>query len=167
MRIFKRKWSVVSGQWSEDSDQLRVESGQKFKNSSPLITHHSSLTTGFTLIELMAVIAIILLLASIMIPNVVKNVERGREAKAKADIDILVKAVSLFQIDNGRLPKGDLSELWGTIGQGPYISTDQTKSLETPWGGSYSLTDEGNSFTITATGSDKTTIKVSKKITFE
>ena len=40
MRIFKRKWSVVSGQWSEDKEKL--------------ITHHSPLTIGFTLIELMA-----------------------------------------------------------------------------------------------------------------
>ncbi len=123
---------------------------------------------GFTLIELMAVIAIILILASIMIPNIVKNVEQGRKAKATADIDILIKAVSLFQIDNGNLPT-DLGKLWDTGVGGPYISTDEAKSLETPWGGSYNIrsTPGSGSYTIEATGSEATTIKVTKTITFE
>ncbi len=121
---------------------------------------------GFTLIELMAVIAIILLLASIMIPNIVKNVERGREAKAAADIDILVKAVSLFQIDNGRLPN-PLSELWNTTGQGPYISSEQAKSLTTPWGGQYEIQPGTNSYTISTTDKEGDTPKVSKTITFD
>ena len=74
----------------------------------------------------MAVVAIITILAAIMIPNVVKHVERGREAKATADIDVLVKAISLFQIDNeGTLPGEDLSELWNTGGKGPYISSEK------------------------------------------
>ncbi len=118
---------------------------------------------GFTLIELMAVIAIIMILAAVMIPNVAKNVERGRIAKATADIDVLIKSVNLFQIDNGRLPTS-LSELWTATGQGPYISSDQVST--TPWGGSYSIVPGTGSYTITATGSDGTTVKVSKTITF-
>ena len=136
----------------------------KIQNSeSGIFNFQSSMrSSGFTLIELMAVIAIILLLASIMIPNIAKNVERGRRAKAEADVDILIKAISLFQIDHeGELPSS-IGTLWSDS-EGPYISS---KEEETPWGGSYSITSGTGSYTIVATDDDGNE-KFSKTITFE
>lgn len=119
---------------------------------------------GFTLIELMAAVAIILILASIMIPNVVKNVERGRKAKALADIDTLIKAVNLFQVDNGEVPD-KLGKLWDATGQGPYISSDKDILTDNPWHGRYEIESGATSYTITAyDANDKE--KVSKEITF-
>jgi len=123
---------------------------------------HPKFQFGFTLIELMAVVAIIMILASIMIPNIAKNVERGRIAKATADIDVLVKAVSLFQIDNGYIPE-DLDVLLTSTGQGPYISSELE---ETPWGGTYIISSDSGSYTIETTDMKDNTPKVSKTITF-
>jgi len=99
-------------------------------------TPHPKFQFGFTLIELMAVVAIIMILAAIMIPNVAKNVERGREGRAVADIDVLVKAVDLFHIDHGYIP-GKLNDLWTDKEYGPYIASEE--DLETPWGGEYKI----------------------------
>lgn len=104
---------------------------------------------GFTLIELMAVVAIIMILAAIMIPNVARHVERGRVAKATADIDVLVKAVNLFQIDNGVLPA--LNDLFNK--DNPYISDPSIS--KTPWGGTYTLEKGDGSYTIKTTDTDK------------
>lgn len=123
---------------------------------------------GFTLIELMAVIAIILLLASIMIPNIMKNIERGKKAKAEADIDIFIKAISLYQIDNdGALPT-DLAQLWESSSGGPYISSDQADTLG-PAGSPYYKIDIGSDsgfYTITAYDKKGEGI-TSKKITLK
>ncbi|MDD5455178.1 MAG: prepilin-type N-terminal cleavage/methylation domain-containing protein [Candidatus Ratteibacteria bacterium] len=121
---------------------------------------------GFTLIELMVVIVIIGILASIMIPNVVRHMEKGKEAKASADIDVLVKAIGLFQIDhNGALPpNGDLSVLWNDPeGEGPYISSEQ--DLATPWKTTYKYTSDNISYTVQAIDG-KGVVRVEKKIIF-
>lgn len=117
---------------------------------------------GFTMIELMAVVAIIMILTAILIPNVVRNVEEGRKARARADFDVLIKAVNLFQIDNGRLPTG-LSELWSSEGGAPYIASEKE---ETPWGGEYELEKSGNSYKITAKDAGGKIMLESREITF-
>jgi prepilin-type N-terminal cleavage/methylation domain-containing protein len=122
---------------------------------------------GFTMIELMAVIAIIMILAAIMIPNVVKHVERGRIARAGADIDVLVKAIGLFQIDHeGDLP-GSLDALW-TDPEGPYIATDKEDSLTTPWKTTnYEyIHNEGENSYIVQAKDKKGIVQVKKEIKF-
>lgn len=132
------------------------------KNKLSIINYQFSINkSGFTLIELMAVVAIIMILAGILIPNVAKQVERGREGRAYADIDVLVKAVNLFQVDNGYLPS-NLVDLWSSEKGGPYIASKE--DLTDPWGNPYGYEKDGSSFTISAT--TKTGKIISKTITF-
>ena len=151
------------------SEKLKIQDFRlKIKGSkSSIFNFQSSINRGFTLIELMAVVAIITILAAIMIPNVAKHVENGRIARASADIDVLVKAIGLFQIDHeGDLP-GDLSVLW-TDPKGPYISTDQQQSLTTPWKTTnyeYAPASGTNSYTVQAKDK-KGMVKAEKKINF-
>lgn len=59
---------------------------------------------GFTLIEIMVVVVIIGLLAAMIVPAVVNQVERARVVKAKHDIQSLGTALAMFKLDNSKYP---------------------------------------------------------------
>ncbi len=62
-------------------------------------------STGFTLMELMVVIAIIVLLAGIMTPNVARRLERAKMTRAEADIAAIENAIAMYENDTGRYPE--------------------------------------------------------------
>jgi general secretion pathway protein G len=59
---------------------------------------------GFTLVELMVVIVIIGLLATVVVINVMPALETASETKAKADIEMIDQAVQRYYLDNRRYP---------------------------------------------------------------
>lgn len=61
-------------------------------------------TAGFTLIEIMVVIIILGLLATLVIPNITGYTEKAKVEKARADIASLEGALELFRADNGFFP---------------------------------------------------------------
>jgi general secretion pathway protein G len=65
---------------------------------------------GFTLIELIVVMAIVALLASIAAPRYIGSVERAREATLRTSLATLRDAIDQFAADRGRWPES-LDEL--------------------------------------------------------
>ena len=60
---------------------------------------------GFTLIELIIVMTIIGLLASIAIPSFVTSVKRAREAVLKSDLHTLRSAIDSYTVDKEQAPQ--------------------------------------------------------------
>lgn len=65
---------------------------------------------GFTLIELMIVIAIMGTLAAIAVPFYGRYIDTVKVTRAKADIKLIENEILIFSIDMGRYPY-DLSEI--------------------------------------------------------
>lgn len=59
---------------------------------------------GFTLIEVMVVVAIIGILALIIVPNVVGKDDQARVTSTKASLSAVANALELYKLDNYRYP---------------------------------------------------------------
>ena len=114
---------------------------------------------GFTLIELMIVVAIIGILSAIAIPLYANIQQRARIAKAQADARTLVSAISMYSATFGTLP-GALTNLTAAntisgVSGGPFMKS--VPNAPSGWSAySYSSNPCGV-FTVTASG-DSTTV---------
>ena len=68
-------------------------------------TGNKLLAAGFTLLELMIVISIIIILAAITLPQYQKTVMQTREAVLKDDLRKMRTLIDQFAADKGRLPQ--------------------------------------------------------------
>jgi len=73
-------------------------------NNSNKINSIKAAQAGFTLIEIMVVVIIIGLLATLILPNVLGQQDRAFEVKAKADIRSIATQMSMYKLDNFSYP---------------------------------------------------------------
>src|SRR4051812_10626215 len=69
--------------------------------------------TGFTLIELTVVLAVIVTLALILTPSVINFINDSRIARARADTQTLSAAIIQFYRDNGFFPQWSAASAGG------------------------------------------------------
>lgn len=66
--------------------------------------HRSNPQSGFTLVEIMVVMGIIGLLATMVIINVLPSQDKAMREKAKADVALLEQALDLYRLDLFQYP---------------------------------------------------------------
>jgi len=63
---------------------------------------------GFTMVELMAVLIIIGLLATLVVTKVATKIDQARVTTTKANLKILHSSVNQFKMDTGRFPSEEM-----------------------------------------------------------
>lgn len=115
---------------------------------------------GFTLVEMLVVLAIIGLISALVGPRVLAQLSDSRERAAKLQIEAFSSALDIFYIDIGRYPlpaeglaalvqKPSSLQVWN----GPYLRSEGIP-LD-PWGNEYNYTSDGKSFRITFDGLER------------
>lgn len=66
-----------------------------------------TLQKGFSLIEIMVVVVILGILASIVVPKIISRPDEARAVKAKQDVLAIQNALDLYKLDNGIYPSTD------------------------------------------------------------
>ncbi len=121
---------------------------------------------GFTLVEMLVVLSIIMIIAGVVSVNVVRHQAEARVKGAKLQIQQLRDAVRQYQIEQGRLPtmeqglealirKPSVPPLPQAYPDGGYL--DSRRVPEDPWGMDYVYvtTPDGKSFEIFSGGPDR------------
>ena len=89
---------------------------------------------GFTLIEIMVVVVILSILATLVLPNFFDRPDIARVAKAKQDVRAIVSVINLYRLDNFDYPSSldDVASYF----QNKRVPTD-------PWGAPYQYRQPG------------------------
>lgn len=116
---------------------------------------------GYTLTEILVVMAIIGLIAAVLTPALVGQLGRSRAKTAQVQIETVASAVEIFRSDVGRYPT-QAEGLQALMTQpadaegwtGPYMKGD--RQLSDPWGNKiqYQLSDDGRAFAVISYGAD-------------
>ena len=119
--------------------------------------------TGFTMVELMAVLIIIGLLATLVVTKVASKIDEARVITTKANLKILHSAVNQFKMDTGRFPTEE-EGLMALIEQpGDVVSYEPGGYLETTeipkdgWKNDFiyeRFPESGKAFVIKSLGAD-------------
>ena len=115
--------------------------------------------SGFTLVELLVVLAILAMLAALVGPQVLNQLGGAKSKSAAIQIRDFEQALELYKLDVGRFP-GSNEGLNALVRQpssakgwnGPYLKKDDVPM--DPWGNPYQYRVSGSTIDISSYGAD-------------
>lgn len=97
---------------------------QKLFQNVTHYTLHVTRSKGFTLVELLVVISIIAILASVVTVNVSSSRQKARDAKRTADLLAVQSALELYYADNKSYPSAaDFKKIKDIVELNTYLTT--------------------------------------------
>ncbi|MGE5341310.1 MAG: type II secretion system protein GspG [Candidatus Omnitrophota bacterium] len=75
----------------------------------------TSNSKGFTLIEMVVVLAVVAILAAILTPTIAKNISDAKMARANNEIQVIAASIGSFYKDLGRWPTSNGADLTDTL----------------------------------------------------
>lgn len=119
------------------------------------------LQSGFTLLEIMVVVAIIAILSTVVVLNLVGKVDEAAVARAKGDIQALTSALQMYKLDNFNYPTTQqgleaLQQRPSGNPPAPNWKVYVAKLPSDPWGQPYQYLNPGQrgEFDVYSMGSD-------------
>ena len=100
---------------------------------------------GFSLIELLIVVAIIGIIAAIAVPQLMNAMDRGRQRRSMADMRNIATANGTYRVDSG---------IYATALTGLVPAYMQVAPANDGWGAAYVYTTGADTYTITSLGSN-------------
>jgi prepilin-type N-terminal cleavage/methylation domain-containing protein/prepilin-type processing-associated H-X9-DG protein len=88
---------------------------------------------GFSLVELLVVVCIIAVTASVLIPALVSTRDQAKSVKCAAQIKDMVCSLNVYDIANGRYPYGFYATPFSPVPPGGYVGTAGYDRLGTWW----------------------------------
>jgi general secretion pathway protein G len=118
---------------------------------------------GFTLLEIMVVVFILGLLATLVAPTLLGRTDEARRTKAMADMEAVEQALNLYRLDSGAYPTTEqglealvhrptappVPRAWNPDGYLERVPVD-------PWGTPYVYLGDATRFTLRSLGADGT-----------
>jgi type II secretion system protein G len=113
-----------------------------------LLVENQKLRVGFTLIELMIVVAILGIVAAIVLPEFQSHSQKAKEAAAKDNLRILRDAIERYAIEHNDIPPGYLNDDPAQIPSGIRTYLHLTKNKK--YLGSMPINPFNNQYQVTA-----------------
>ena len=102
--------TVTGSLQKTEGSRQKAEGSRHMLSCGGFSSFRSFAAKGFTLLELMIVISIIIILAAITLPQFQKTIMQTREAVLRDDLHKLRQLIDQYGADKGRLPQS-LDEL--------------------------------------------------------
>ena len=110
---------------------------------------------GFTLVELLVVVAILGILGAIGMQGVTGHIEKTRKTAAKTGVDTIKGAITNYMIDKKKsTPPSDLKVLIDASGDDEPFLDGGEGALVDPWDTEYKLEVKGKKFVVISAGPD-------------